>query len=44
MKKFCWEVYNKSECETCPYFNSLKEDKTGSKLEAVKDIVLVEED
>ncbi|HNV70917.1 MAG TPA: hypothetical protein PKO06_14540 [Candidatus Ozemobacteraceae bacterium] len=26
--KFCWEIYNKSECDTCPYYNSVKEGKT----------------
>ncbi|HNW36194.1 MAG TPA: hypothetical protein PKM25_14745 [Candidatus Ozemobacteraceae bacterium] len=23
--KYCWDVYNKSECDACPYFKSFKE-------------------
>ncbi|RCK79560.1 MAG: hypothetical protein OZSIB_4314 [Candidatus Ozemobacter sibiricus] len=41
-KRFCWDVYNKSECETCQYFVSLQAGT--AKLDTLKDIVLVDEE
>lgn len=43
MKKYCWEIYNKSECEACPYFRAFQEGKTEVETASFKDIVMVEE-
>ena len=40
--KFCWEVYNKSDCETCPYFSSFKDGTTTP--EKLPEFVKVEEE
>lgn len=39
-KSYCWDVFKKSECETCPYFVSYQAGTAD--LEAIKEIVLID--
>jgi len=41
-QKYCWEIYNKSECEACPFFKSYSEGNLD--IEKHKDIILIEEE
>ena len=38
--RYCWEVFEKSECGTCEYFRKFSEGQLD--LEKVKEIVLIE--
>lgn len=37
---YCWEVYQKSECETCSYLQSFKSGNYD--LKKIKDIIIVD--
>ncbi len=39
-KSYCWDVYKKSECETCQYFVAFQAGTAN--LDAIKDIVLID--
>ncbi|MFZ2955496.1 MAG: hypothetical protein WA705_01170 [Candidatus Ozemobacteraceae bacterium] len=42
MKKFCWEVYNKSECEVCHFFRTYTDGKLD--IEKNKEVILIDEE
>lgn len=39
--KYCWEIFNKSECETCEYFCKFSAGTLN--IESVKDIVIIDD-
>lgn len=39
--QYCWEVYNKSECEICGYYKAFNEGKLD--IEKNREIIVVEE-
>jgi len=42
--KYCWDVYNKSECDTCPYYKSFTEGTLDLEKDAnARDVVVVRE-
>lgn len=42
--KYCWDVYNKSECDTCPYFKSFTDGTLDLEKDAnARDVVVVPE-
>lgn len=40
-KKYCWEVYKNSECESCKYFSEFKQNPNN--LIKFKEIILVDD-
>lgn len=43
--KYCWDVFNKSECDTCHYFKSYSEGTLDlEKDSTAREVVVVPED